>query len=163
MSPVLIGIVQFGGVDGVPVAPSPFATASCVLSSANPLSELVALVGQGLLEAAVERQAPVPEASASGVLLASASEPPPESWRVLRRSSDTNPPLPCTLHLRDLRAGGRRQCADNRHGHQADGGDSDATPHLVTPSVRPSPPMRMATPLLLRIETGEFGEPCAGL
>jgi hypothetical protein len=98
MRPVSMGSVQFFGVDGVPVLLEPLAIASCVLSRANPLSDDVALVGQGLLAAAVERQAPVPEASARGALVASASEPPPLSCNVLKRPKDTNPPFPWTFH-----------------------------------------------------------------
>ena len=52
-----------------------------------------------MVEDAVERQAPVPDASDIGALLASASEPPPANCRVLRRSSETKPPLDCTLHV----------------------------------------------------------------
>ena len=83
---------------GVAVTPAPCATASCVDVEARPDSDEVALVGHGLVDDAVDRHAPVPDASASGELLASASEPPPANCNWSRRSSDTKPPLDCTLH-----------------------------------------------------------------
>ncbi len=83
---------------GVAVTPSAWATASCVLDDARPDSEADALVGHGFVEDAVERHAPVPEASATGTLLAPASEPPPANCNRLSRSSDTNPPFDCTFH-----------------------------------------------------------------
>jgi len=97
-SPVSIGTVHALEPVGEAVTPLPLATASCVVVEARPESEEDGVVGHGLVEDAVERQAPVPDASDIGALLASASEPPPANCKVLRRSSETNPPLDCTLH-----------------------------------------------------------------
>ena len=87
------------------------------------------LVGHGLVEDAVERQAPVPDASAIGALVASASEPPPANCRVLRRSSETKPPLDCTLHWLVCAPAVDGHGAQHRHGHQPHRGDPDPTPH----------------------------------
>ncbi len=81
------------------VTPSPLATASCVVVEATPDSDDDGDVGHGLVEDAVERQTPVPDDSDTGALLASASEPPPANCSVLRRSSETKPPLDCTFHV----------------------------------------------------------------
>ena len=97
-SPVSIGTVHALEPVGEAVTPLPLATASCVVVEARPESEEDGVVGHGLVEDAVERQAPVPDASDIGALLASASEPPPANCRVLRRSSETKPPLDCTFH-----------------------------------------------------------------
>jgi hypothetical protein len=98
-SPVSIGTVHELDPVGVAVTPLPLATASCVVVDATPERDEDGVVGHGFVEEAVERQAPVPDASAIGELLASASEPPPANCRVLRRSNDTNPPLDWTLHV----------------------------------------------------------------
>ena len=128
---VLIGSVHVLDPVGVAVTPAPLATASCVLSSAKPLNEDVGLVGQGSVDDAVERQAPVPDASACGALLASASEPPPESCSVLRRSSDTNPPFAWTFHCVTVCAPAVDDSArGDRHRHQPHRGDPDSTPHV---------------------------------
>ena len=98
-SPVSIGTVHELDPVGVAVTPSPLATASCVVVDATPESDEDGDVGHGFVEEAVERQAPVPDASAIGALLASAAEPPPANCRVSRRSNDTNPPLDSTPHV----------------------------------------------------------------
>ena len=76
-----IGTVHALEPVGVAVTPLPLATASWVLVEARPDSDEVALVGHGFVADAVERQAPVPDASAIGALLASASEPPPANCK----------------------------------------------------------------------------------
>ena len=98
-SPVSIGTVHARGPVGVAVTPSPLATASCVLDEATPESGEDGDVGHGFVADAVERQTPVPDDSDIGALLASASEPPPANCNVLRRLSETKPPLDCTFHV----------------------------------------------------------------
>jgi hypothetical protein len=97
-SPVSMGTVHELDPVGLAVTPLPEATASCVVVEARPDKDEDGLVGHGLVEDAVERHVPVPDDSAIGALVASASEPPPANCNVLRRSSETNPPFDCTLH-----------------------------------------------------------------
>src|ERR1700734_3028272 len=67
--------------------------------TAKPLPTLAGLVGHGFDVAALETQAPVPRASARSELVASASEPPPETCTLLSRLSETKPPSALRFHV----------------------------------------------------------------
>ena len=142
---------------GEAVVPEPWTTASCVLLSATPDSEDVALVGHGLVDAADDRQAPVPDASAIGAPEAAASEPPPANCSVLSRSSDTNPPLDWTLHWLLCAAA----VADTVH--NAVKASSPTAAILVRPLIRTPdrPAEKTAVSSAFVNETGHLKEPCA--
>ena len=95
-----------------------------------------------------------------GALLASASEPPPANCRVLRRSSETNPPLACTLHW----LGAARRRVD-------DTAPSTVTANRPTAAILIRPLIRYPSPSSAHTEdssafvneTGDSAEPCAAL
>jgi hypothetical protein len=98
MIPALSGMVHPLAPVGVAVTLEPCATASWVECRALPDMSDVAVVGHGFVVTAVSAHRPVPSASATGPLPASASEPPPANWSAFSRSRDTNPPFPVTFH-----------------------------------------------------------------
>ena len=142
--PMSTGTVHALDPAGVAVTPFPWATACCVRGRRRTATGRAGRARVGRRPRVT--QSPVPDASASGALLASASEPPPANSMVLRRPSDTNPPLDCTFH-RDVCAPALDDTAVTRMAANTDRGDPNPTPH-ATPHPSPFRPHDgVATPL----------------
>ena len=154
--PVSMGSVQPLAPVGVAVTSSPLATASCVMSRSPRRVRRWRSSGTGWWPPSRRDAGPVPEASAKGVLLASASDPPPESCTVLSRLSETKPPLPWTFHWVPGCAPPLDDSAPKTDmATHARTRRSGCDPSFVTPYLPSAPSPAWRTPLPWRYETGD--------